>query len=309
MSRSFCVTIGIIALGSLLATPSFADVYDEVEHRFAENDGGRIHYVALGEGPLVVMIHGFPDFWYLWRHHIEALAGDYQVVAIDQRGYNQSDKPKGVEHYGFDHLVGDVVAVIEHTGHETATIVGHDWGGFVTWMFGMTRPEMADGLIIFNLPHPRGLMRELALNRQQKENSAYARRFQMESAHLQMTPEQMAGRHQGDPTVYGRYLEAYRRSDFESMLNYYKANYPKPPYLEDTTDVVRVQLPVLQFHGLGDTALLHDMLNHTWEWLEQDLTLVTLPDAGHWAVTEKADYTAGMMKAWLALQTATREGS
>ncbi len=280
------------------------DVYDRVEHGYADSDGVQIHYVTLGDGPLVVMIHGFPDFWYMWRYQMEALSESYQVVAIDQRGYNRSDKPEGVEHYDITLLVSDVGAVIRDLGREEATIVGHDWGGFVAWNFAMAHPEMTKNLIIFNLPHPRGLMRELALNRQQKANSAYARRFQQAGAHESLDAEQLALRHQEDPIVHERYLEAFRRSDFEAMLNYYKANYPKPPYLEDTSPVVKVQPPVLQFHGLGDSALLHDMLNHTWEWLEQDLTLVTMPDAGHWAVTEKADFVTRMMKAWLTLQAA-----
>ncbi len=78
------------------------DVYDRVEHGYADSDGVQIHYVTLGDGPLVVMIHGFPDFWYMWRHQMEALSEDYQVVAIDQRGYNRSDKPEGVEHYDME---------------------------------------------------------------------------------------------------------------------------------------------------------------------------------------------------------------
>ena len=132
------------------------------------------------------------DFWYLWRHHIEALSEDYQVVAVDQRGYNRSDKPKGVNNYTYDFLVSDIATVIRDAGHESATVAGHDWGGFVAWMFAMRQPAMTDQLVIFNLPHPRGLQRELAFNREQKQNSAYARRFQAEGAHLQLSAEQLA---------------------------------------------------------------------------------------------------------------------
>lgn len=293
-----------LAIVLVTSTPAAADVYDRVQHGFADSGGVKIHYVTLGSGPMLVMIHGYPDFWYLWRHQIEALSESYQVVAIDQRGYNQSDKPKGVEQYDVKYLVGDVEAVIRHLGRDRATIVGHDWGGFVAWQFAMTRPQMTERLIVFNLPHPRGLMRELALNRQQKINSAYARRFQEEGAHLNMSAEQLARRYQGDPLVYGRYVEAFKRSDFEAMLNYYKANYPRPPYLEDASPVVKVEPPVLLLHGLGDTALLHDMLNRTWEWLAKDLTLVTIPDAGHWALVERADFVTRMMRAWLQVQAA-----
>jgi len=286
------------------AEAQVVDVWDRVEHHYADNDGVSIHYVTLGEGPLVVMIHGFPDFWYLWRDYLTALSDDYQVVAIDQRGYNQSDKPSGVDRYTFEFLVGDVAAVIEDTGNESATVVGHDWGGVVAWTFAMRRPEMTDQLVVFNFPHPRGLQRELARNDQQKENSAYARDFQMPGAHLALSAELLAGLHGNDPLVYERYVEALGNSDFEGMLNYYKANYPSPPYMEDNSPVVMVQAPVLQFHGLDDPYLLYGALNDTWELLEQDLTLVTLPGAGHWAVTEQSDFTIPMLEAWLALQSA-----
>ncbi|HJN46956.1 MAG: alpha/beta hydrolase [Vicinamibacterales bacterium] len=306
MRHAVTVVVGLLLVGVALVGPVAAqpggDLFDRVEHGFADSDGVRIHYATLGSGPLMVLIHGFPDFWYLWRHQMETLSADYEVVAIDQRGYNLSDKPRGVDQYDIALLAADVAAVVSHLGRDRATIVGHDWGGFVAWQVAMAYPELTDNLIIFNLPHPRGLRRELATNQQQKLNSAYARRFQQEDAHLAMSAEQLAQRHSADPLLYARYLDAYRRSDFEAMLNYYKANYPAPPYLEDTTPVVKVRPPVLQFHGLDDTALLDDMLNGSWEWLEQDLTLVTIPDAGHWAVTERAPFVTDMMRSWLALQ-------
>jgi pimeloyl-ACP methyl ester carboxylesterase len=281
-----------------------ADIWDRVEHRYADNGGVSIHYVTLGEGPLVVMIHGFPDFWYLWRDYLVALSDNYQVVAIDQRGYNQSDKPEGVDNYAFEFLVGDVAAVIEDAGHGSATVIGHDWGGFVAWVFAMRRPAMTENLIVFNAPHLRGLQRELALNDQQEANSTYARRFQMEDAHLALSAEQLAGLHGDDPIVHERYVEALGSSDFEGMLNYYKANYPRPPYAEDDSPIVVVQAPVLQFHGLDDPYLLAGALNDTGDWFEQDLTLVTIPGAGHWAVTDKSDFAIPMLESWLALQSA-----
>lgn len=298
------VVAWVVLMSGSSAEGQLPDIWDRVEHRTADNGGVNIHYVTLGEGPLVVMIHGFPDFWYLWRDYLTALSDDYQVVAMDQRGYNQSDKPTGVDLYKFEFLVGDVAAVIEDTGHESATVVGHDWGGVVAWQFAMQRPDMTDQLVVFNFPHPRGLQRELALNDQQRQNSAYARRFQAEGAHLALGAEQLAGRHRSDPVVYERYVEALRNSDFEGMLNYYKANYPSPPYVEDDSPVVMVRAPVLEFHGLDDPYLLPGALNDTWGLLEQDLTLVTIPGAGHWAVTEQTDFTIPMLEAWLAIQSA-----
>ena len=108
---------------------------------FAQSGDVRIHYVTKGEGPLVVMIHGFPDFWYTWRHQIPALSERFQVVAIDQRGYNHSDQPEGVENYTIDKLVVDVEAVIRHFHKDKAVVVGHDWGGMVAWSFAMDIPK------------------------------------------------------------------------------------------------------------------------------------------------------------------------
>jgi pimeloyl-ACP methyl ester carboxylesterase len=147
------------------------------EEGFADSDGVKLHYVTMGKGPLVVLIQRFPDYWYTWRKQMPALAEHFQVVAIDQRGYNKSDQPQGVENYTMDKLVGDVVAVVNHFKQEKAVIVGHDWGGMVAWTFAMQHPKKTDRLIILNLPHPKGLMRELANNPQQQKNSQYAPQF------------------------------------------------------------------------------------------------------------------------------------
>ena len=280
---------------------SAAGIEDRVKHGYADSNGVRIHYASLGSGPLIVMIHGFPDFWYTWRKQMEALSDSYQCVAIDQRGYNLSDKPKGVENYRVNLLVADVAAVIKSLGRDKAIIVGHDWGGMVAWTFAMTNPQMTDKLIILNLPHPRGLIRELAHNPQQQTNSQYARNFQQPDAASKLTAEQLA-RYVSDPAERPKYTEAFQRSDFEAMLNYYKANYPREPYVDQPGPLVKVQAPVLMFHGLKDTALLPGALNDTWEWVDRDLTLVTVPNAGHWVQQDAADLVSRTMKWWLAMR-------
>ena len=126
-----------------------------------------------------------------------------------------------------------------------------------------------------------------------------ARNFQQPDAASKMNLEQLAGR-QRDPETRAKYLEAFKRSDPEAMLNYYKANYPRPPYTEDSSPVVKVQAPVLEFHGLKDTALLAPALNNTWDLVEKDFTLVTVPEAGHWVQQDAADLVSRSMKMWLA---------
>ena len=275
-----------------------ADLDSEVKHGYADSNGVKIHYASLGSGPLIVMIHGFPDFWYTWRDQMQALSDKFQCVAIDQRGYNLSDKPKGVENYDVRLLVGDVAAVIKSLGRDKAIIVGHDWGGLVAWQFALNLPQMTDRLIILNLPHPRGLMRELAHNPQQQKNSQYARNFQQPDAASKLRPEQLAGWVK-DPAARAKYVEAFQRSDLEAMLNYYKRNYPREPYQEDPSPVVKTQMPVLMIHGLNDTALLAGALNDTWEWMGKDLTLVTVPGASHFVQQDASDLVSRTMRAWL----------
>lgn len=269
----------------------------EYKDGYADSSGVKILYVTTGQGPLVVMIHGFPDFWYTWRNQMEALAGQYQVAAIDLRGYNLSDKPAGEENYDMRLLVGDVAAVIKHLGREKAIIVGHDWGGAISWQFTFHMPQMVEKLIILNLPHPNGLSRELATSAKQQESSAYARRFQQPDSHKALTPERLAG-WVTDAAAKPKYIEAFQRSDMNAMMNYYRRNYPREPY-EARVAPQRVNVPVLMIHGLKDTALLAPALNNTWDWLDADLTLVTIPNASHFVQQDASDLVSKTIKSWL----------
>jgi pimeloyl-ACP methyl ester carboxylesterase len=280
----------------MLTTGScFAD--DLGEDGYADSNGVKIHYVtAGGKGPLVIMIHGFPDFWYSWRNQMPELAKHFQVVAVDLRGYNLSDKPDGVENYTMDKLVGDIESVLKHLGQDKAVIVGHDWGGAIAWSFAMTHPDQTDRLIICNLPHPNGLMRELANNPQQEKNSEYARNFQKPDAAKKVAPEMLI--FAKEPEVRKKYLEAFKRSSMEGMLNYYKANYPRAPYKMER-ELPKVKCPVLMFHGLKDWALLPGALNDTWQWVDNNLTLITVPNATHWVHWDAADLVTKNMVRWL----------
>ena len=275
------------------------DIDKYVTHYYADNKGVRIHYVTIGEGQTsIVMIHGFPDFWYTWRNQMIALMSKYQVAAIDLRGYNLSDKPQGGEHYLMLHLVSDVQAVMRHLEKDKAIIMGHDWGGAIAWFFAMYFPAMTERLIVLEFPHPSGFIRELAQNSQQQKQSAYARDFQQEGAHKQLTPESLSA-WVHDPVARERYIEAFRRSDFEAMLQYYKQNYPRQPYQDASFQVNKVQAPVLQIHGLQDQWLLPGGLNSTWDWLDNSWTLLTIPQAGHFVQHDAADLVSRTIENWL----------
>ena len=272
-------------------------------HGVAMSGDVKIHYVTMGEGPFVVMIHGFPDYWYTWREQMPVLAKNFKVVAIDQRGYNKSDQPDGVHNYEMEKLVGDVKSVIEHFDRKHATIIGHDWGGAVAWTFAMTHPEMTERLVILNLPHFNGLRRELANNPAQQAASAYAREFQTEDAASSLTAEGLAF-WVTDQDAREKYIDAFKRSSFEGMLNYYKANYPRAPYSEASNTLPQVKCPVLMIHGLKDTALLPGALNNTWDWIDSELTLVTLPNAGHFVQQDASEKVTRTINGWLELQAA-----
>ena len=290
----------ILAAGLTLAgAAAAADLDTRVSHRYADSNGVKIHYATLGSGPLIVMIHGFPDFWYSWRHQMEGLSSSFQVAALDLRGYNLSDKPQGLANYAMPLLVADVAAVIRDLGHDKAIIVGHDWGGAIAWNFAMRNPQMTEKLIVLNLPHPRGLSRELVHNPQQRENSQYARNFQKEGSEKALTAEGLA-RWVTDPKDREKYVEAFRRSDLAAMMNIYRANYPREPYAEPPAgSMPNLAMPVLMFHGLKDTYLLSGALNNTWDWMDADFTLVTVPKAGHFVQYDAADLVTRTMRAWL----------
>jgi pimeloyl-ACP methyl ester carboxylesterase len=289
--------------GTVAAQIDVDEIYDLVEHHYADNDGVQIHYVTLGEGPVVLFIHGFPNQWYDWRYQMADLAVDHKVVAISLRGYNRSDKPKGVENYEIVHLTADVAAVLGDLGSDNATIVGHDWGGIIAWAFAENYPQLTSNLVVFNRPHPRSRKREMALNNEQKRRSAYIARFTTSDGDLGgIDAERRAQGHAG--TVwYERYLGAYQRSDYEAMLNYYRAYYPTPPWMVDDSPIVKIPVSVLEFHGLDDGAYVNQALNDTWESMGKDLTLVTLPGVGHNSQnTADTAFVTSMLRAWMEMQ-------
>ncbi|MBT8403537.1 MAG: alpha/beta hydrolase [Gemmatimonadetes bacterium] len=305
------------ALGLLLlAIPAAGQstLWDDVERGYAENGDVRIHYATVGEGPLVVMIHGFPDFWYSWREQMEGLKSDFQVAAIDQRGYNRSSQPDGIEAYDMSLLVEDVVAVVRHLGRDRATIVGHDWGGVVAWNVAFSHPDLVENLVILDLPHPTSMQRAWRDNPEALAATEYARVFRAGTPDdpqvffgMPMTPQTLSGWVR-DPDARAKYVEAFERSSFDGMLAYYKRNYPDLWSDEGSAgalappDVPQVQAPTLVFHGLEDQALHSDGLNNTWDWIDGDLTLVTVPDAGHFVQQDAPELVTETMLWWLKMR-------
>jgi epoxide hydrolase 4 len=142
-------------------------VDDVVTHHRWTVNGLDVHLVEAGEGPLVVLLHGFPDFWYSWRRQIPELsAAGFRVLAPDLRGYADTEVPLGVAAYRLEHLVADVADLVTVAGERSAHLVGHDWGGIIAWTAAATHPERCDRLAVCNTPHPRAVRRAFRHPRQ-----------------------------------------------------------------------------------------------------------------------------------------------
>ena len=271
--------------------------------KYADNAGVKIHYVVEGKGPLVVMIHGFPDYWATWKPLMATLSADgYRVAALDTRGYNLSDKPQGVAAYAMPNLIGDVAAVIAAEGQKNAVVVGHDWGAAIAWQTVLNRPELVNKLVIMAVPHPAGMARELATNKDQQANSQYARNFQKEGSEKQLTAERLASMANKNPAEKAGYLEAFGRSDFAAMMNYYRANYPRIAPGDPAPPPVtypKIKVPVLVLHGMKDTALNAAGHSGTWNFVDADTTIVMFPNAGHWVQHDAEAMVDRTIKDWL----------
>ncbi|MDZ8071102.1 MAG: alpha/beta hydrolase [Nostoc sp. DedQUE08] len=234
------------------------------KHEYIITNRVKLHYVTQGEGPLMLMLHGFPEFWYSWRHQIPEFAQNFKVVALDLRGYNDSDKPNEQSAYVMDDFIKDVEGVIKGLGYQKCVLVGHDWGGAIAWNFAYTHPEMLEQLIILNLPHPAKFAQGLRTP-QQLLRSNYVFFFQ-----LPWIPELLlqSSDYQAIETTFKNLavnksafskadIDAYKnaaakRGALTAMLNYYR-NIFQQRMLNPNWGVLEV--PTLMIWGENDPAL------------------------------------------------------
>lgn len=277
----------------------FADIQQAVTHHYTESNGVRLHYASLGRGPLVVLLHGFPDHWLGWWHQMAGLSARFQVVALDLRGYNLSGQPKAVEDYDSERLVADVNAVIEATGQVSAIVVGHDWGGYVAWQTAMQTPSRVRGLAVLSIPHPWAIARDLENNPAQRKASEYTIFFQQQGSHLKY-PFERLGFWIDDPHYLEVHMAAMKVSNLEAMLHYYRANFPAPPYCKREDAPVPITVPTLLLHGRQDAYALPCGLNDVWNWIDADLEIGVFPDAGHFLHHEKRMQVTQRLLSWAA---------
>ncbi|MGE3467688.1 MAG: alpha/beta fold hydrolase [Pyrinomonadaceae bacterium] len=304
MKLLFSITIAIL----ILLNPTFGkdDVFNKVEHHYANNDGVKIHYVTMGKGPVLIMLHGFPDFWYSWRYQMAELSKEFKVVAVDLRGYNKCDKPMGVEKYEMPILLMDVIAVIDDIKLEKATLISNDWGGAIAWQVATYFPDRVDKFIACNMPHPQGMLDYLKENPQ---TGQYAQDLKDDNAAKELTAESLTGAHTGLSEVERQhYIKAFKNSSFEAMLNYYKANYPSASKKNNSQNqtspsppqIRKIKSPVLMIYGMKDKALPPGMLNNTWDHIDNEVTIYTIPNAGHFVQQDASEKVTKMIKIWLS---------
>lgn len=282
-----------------------------------QSDGVKIHYHTAGSGPLLVLVHGIGSFWFDWRHQIPSLAEHYTVVAMTQRGFDKSDQPVGVEHYAAAKVAGDIDAVIRHFRQEKAIIMAFDSGGFHAWYFAMHYPQRTERLVVIGSFHPANLVREYATNPVQQKNGQYARGFINDPGAGAAMQKRMADPNApprpGDtPDITKMRLAAAQRSSFDAMMNFYKANWPHEPYSLDMaamgghiSDYPKVTAPTLVVFGREDVPVTASGLNDLWKWVDNELTLLVVPGAGHGPHTEDPAFVTPRIVDWLATRAHT----
>jgi pimeloyl-ACP methyl ester carboxylesterase len=272
-------------------------------HDYVETNGIRMHYVTSGAGELVILLHGFPEFWYSWRFQIGVLGKYFKVVAPDLRGYNKTDKPEGVENYRLEVLVQDISELIENLGEEKAIIVGHDWGGALAWDVARRVPEKTEKLIVLNCPPIDILNQEIASNETQRKRSGYIFFFQkpeipekslsannyekLKAMYLSISTNRKTQIRFWNEEILAKYVEALKLPALSCGINYYRAAVQHP--MRTKFQKLRVQCPTLVIWGEKDIALGKELTRHFPGLVKGPYTIQFIPEIGHWVQIEAAD--------------------
>lgn len=282
-------------------------------HRYAVVNGIRLHWVEAGTGPLVVLLHGFPEFWYSWRHQIPALAeAGFRVVAPDLRGYNESEKPAGIRRYRLETLADDVLAIIHALGQERCAVVGHDWGGAIAWFLAMRHPQAVENLIVLNAPHPERFFQELRTPAQLRK-SWYVFFFQ-----LPWLPERLI--RADDYAGLGRILrtdpvrpDAFTEADIQcykqalaqpgaltAAIHYYRALFRRN-LLRFRRQIRPIHAPTLLIWGEQDRYLGIGLTQGLERWVP-NIRVERIPEASHWVQADAPERVNSLIIGFLRKQ-------
>lgn len=290
-----------------------------IRHGYAETNELTLHYAASGpaDGRLLLFLHGFPEFWYAWRHQLADLGDKYLCVAPDLPGYNLSSKPPEVARYRTKRLIDDVVAfAAQFSPKKKFTLIAHDWGGALAWAFAIKRPELIDRLIIVNAVHPGAFQREMAKSPAQAAASQYIHELRAEGSEARYAANDCALLWRSlAKTADAGHLSAADRAAFikawsepgalTGMFNWYRAmrmDPPKPgaaPATEVYNDeALMVRVPTLVIWGEQDTSLLPGCVEGLERWVPE-VEVRRMPDGSHWIVYEKPALVSEAIRSWI----------
>ncbi|MFW9866959.1 MAG: alpha/beta fold hydrolase [Candidatus Thorarchaeota archaeon] len=291
--------------------------YPQFKSEFAEVNNITLHYVKAGpeEGELIVFLHGFPQFWYMWRDQLLEFSKDYLAVALDMRGYNLSSKPKEIEQYQPHYIIEDLRALVEeHFKRKKFILVGHDWGGVVAFPFASRYPELVEKLIIINAPHPNVFSRLISKNKDQQKSSQYVLFFRSPNAEgalstnnykplfdIIVTPDM-----EFTDDDHQMYYDAWSQPGaITGGLNYYRAGgLRRPSQGEDISELsleiesVMINVPSLVIWGEKDTALTVHNLEGLNEFVPE-LTIKRITEGTHWIINEKPDKVNALIREFI----------
>jgi epoxide hydrolase 4 len=285
-----------------------------MKHRFADTGDVRLHYVEAGRGNVVIFLHGFPEFWYMWKAQLEHFGADHHAVAPDMRGYNLSSKPRNDSAYRAETVAADVIALADTLGAERFTLVGHDWGGVVAWHVATLYPDRLDRLVIINAPHPAVMARELSRNPAQMMASSYVLFLRTPGADRVLTAFNFAILRRG---FLRRGLEAgyFSEPDIDAYIAAWSepgairggiAYYRAPGFMEllrrfreRKESTAKIPVNTLVIWGEQDPYLLEGNLDGLDE-LVDDIVIERVPDASHWIVHEQPENVNRLIRNFIA---------
>lgn len=282
----------------------------KINFDYVQIGGVRLHYATAGSGDkLVILLHGFPEFWYSWRKQIVDLSEDYTIVAPDLRGFNLSDKPEETSAYDIDKVADDVIGLIHHFGREKAAVIGHDWGAAVAWNIAAKHPEVLWKLGALQVPPPPVLKKNMSLR--QLLASWYMFFFQ-----LPKLPEWLLSKNDFEGLAQGlktstvereiftdadiaEYKKAWREPfALTSMLNYYRANFIKR-FMPQKTEPPKIKVPTVFIFGEQDKAILRESVAGIGEVIDAPFEEFFIPSSGHWVQQEEAETVTQILKDFL----------
>ena len=278
------------------------EIFGEMEEKCIEcYDGVKLHTVVIGSGEPIVLLHGFPDFWYGWKEIILGLKDDFKLIVPDTRGINLSDKPEGVENYTTDILVEDIKILTEKLKIGKFTLVGHDWGGAIAWAFGSVYPELLKNLIIINAPHPTIFIKKIQKNAKQRRSSGYISQLIKPGGELSLLKNAMMGL---KAAVFGtarnknafteedkqKYIESWSRpNSILCGVNYYRAS------RNSQRSIGNIEVPTLVIHGMKDNFVRPVVLEGLTEHVK-DLKIVKVDRASHWVMHDEPNLVNSSIK-------------